>query len=143
MAEDLCQDVFLKIWRALPRFLGPASLSSWIYTITRNTRLTALKGQKPTLSLSDPKTLEGLEGRPELHANAESAGTGLDVHALLAELPDKYRQVITLFYLEQKSYEEVAAMLGLPMGTAKTYLHCARKELLRLSTRRAHPTPPA
>jgi len=46
--------------------------------------------------------------------------------------------VITLFYLEQKSYEEVGAMLGLPMGTVKTFLYRARKELLKMSRRNEH-----
>jgi len=50
-------------------------------------------------------------------------------------LPEKYRQVITLFYLEQKSYEEVAALLGIPLGTVKTFLYRAKKELLKISRR--------
>ena len=52
---------------------------------------------------------------------------------MLARLPEKYRSVITLFYLEQKSYEEVSAMLGIPMGTVKTFLFRAKKELLKFN----------
>lgn len=48
---------------------------------------------------------------------------------MIARLPEKYRQVLLLFYFEEKSYEEVASMLNLPMGTVKTHLHRARKEL--------------
>jgi hypothetical protein len=61
----------------------------------------------------------------------------MDVAILLAQLPEKYRQVIHLFYLEQKAYEEVARMLGLPMGTVKTLLFRAKKELVRISARPA------
>ena len=64
------------------------------------------------------------------------AGRQMDIQALLGELPEHYRRVLTLFYLEQKSYEEVAAMLAIPMGTVKTYLHRAKKELTRLNARR-------
>ena len=60
----------------------------------------------------------------------------MDVQMLLAELPEKYRQVITLFYLEQKSYEETAAMLSIPLGTVKILLFRARKQLLKIASRR-------
>jgi len=53
----------------------------------------------------------------------------LDVRAAIARLPGRYRQALLLFYFEGKSYEEVSAMLDLPLGTVKTYLHRARKEL--------------
>jgi RNA polymerase sigma factor (sigma-70 family) len=56
----------------------------------------------------------------------------MDVESMLAKLPENYRQVITLFYLEQKKYEEAAAMMGIPLGTVKTLLFRARKELLRI-----------
>ena len=59
----------------------------------------------------------------------------MDVEILLAQLPEKYRQVIHLFYLEQKAYEEVADMLGLPLGTVKTLLFRAKKEMVRINAR--------
>jgi RNA polymerase sigma-70 factor (ECF subfamily) len=62
----------------------------------------------------------------------------LDIEAMLNRLPEKYRQVITLFYLEQRSYEEVGALLGIPLGTVKTFLYRAKKELLKMSRRNEH-----
>jgi RNA polymerase sigma-70 factor (ECF subfamily) len=134
-AEDMTQDVFLKIWKALPSYHGAASLSTWIYTIARNTCFTELKRRRPTLSLDEPDLGEILEKEPGLHVTSPAEGTEMDVDTMLAELPEKYRRVITLFYLEQKSYEEVGAMLGIPMGTVKTFLHRAKKELLRIGAR--------
>jgi len=134
-AEDMTQDVFLKIWRALPRFHAEASLSTWIYTIARNTGFTELKRRRPVVSLDEPERGEALEREPALHVTGETKGAEMDVETMLAELPEKYRRVITLFYLEQKSYDEVAAMLGLPMGTVKTFLHRAKKELLKIGAR--------
>jgi hypothetical protein len=65
----------------------------------------------------------------------------VDVEILLAKLPGKYRQVITLFYLEQRAYEEVALMLGIPLGTVKTLLFRAKKELLRINSRQLRTVP--
>ncbi len=134
-AQDLLQDVFLKIWRALPQFQGDASFSSWVYTIARNAALTEIRRTRPSFSLDDPDWTEGSQAVVELHADPEPTGEGVDATALLAELPEKYRLVVTLFYLQEKSYEEVAAMLAIPMGTVKTLLHRAKKELLRIGAR--------
>jgi len=139
-AEDTAQDVFLKIWKALPGYNGSASLSTWIYAITRNTCLTELKKRsaRPTVSLQAPE-FEGDSGQiPSLQSADPDSGIGMDVETILAELPEKYRQVITLFYFEQKAYEETAEMLGIPLGTVKTLLFRAKKELLRIASRPSH-----
>jgi len=120
-AEDAAQDVFVKIWKALAGYHGGASLSTWIYTITRNTCLTEIKKRsiRQTVSLHEPEMEAAADSIPSLQVSAAEAGTEMDVEALLAKLAEKYRRVITLFYLEQKSYEELAAMLNVPLGTAK------------------------
>jgi hypothetical protein len=88
---------------------------------------------------------------PEMESAAESIGAmgpenpepgaEMDVEILLAKLPEKYRQVITLFYLQQKAYEEVAQMLGIPVGTVKTILFRGKKELLRINNRQGQHNP--
>lgn len=127
MAEDVAQEVFARIWKALPGFRGDSSLSTWIYTITRNTCLTALKAgsAKKESSLEEPSVARAAEksgSEPARHAE-------IDVMRHLQDLPEKYQQVLRLYYMEEKSYEEVARMLDWPMGTVKTNLHRARKEL--------------
>ncbi|HEX4122436.1 MAG TPA: RNA polymerase sigma factor [Verrucomicrobiae bacterium] len=140
-AEDVTQDALVKIWKGLPGYHGGASLSTWIYVITRNTCLTELKrrDRHPTVSLQEPE----MEGAwiPELQTSDSERGSAMDVETLLAKLPENYRQVITLFYLEQKAYEETAAMLGIPLGTVKTLLFRARKELLRIHAQPILPRP--
>jgi RNA polymerase sigma-70 factor (ECF subfamily) len=137
-AEDMAQDVFVRVWRALPSYHGEASLSTWIYTITRNRCLTELKrrANRPTISLHDPNVEKTLDTLPAMQVAASEAGTAMDAEVLLAELPEKYRRVLTLYYLEQRKYEEVAEMLGLPMGTVKTFLFRAKRELLKLATQK-------
>ena len=125
-AEDIAQDVFMRIWKALAGFRGQSSLSTWIYAITRNTCLTAIK------SAAARKEVPLEEAGVERAATTEEAAisrTGVDLEALVAQLPEKHRQVLRLYYMEEKSYDEVARLLDLPMGSVKTYLHRARKQL--------------
>ena len=129
-AEDAAQDVFVQVWKALPGYRGEASLSTWIYVITRNLCLTRRKqmAARRAISIEEPGIATAMESR---HAASPPSASGPNVSALLACLPPQYREIMTLFYLEEKSYEEVAAMLVVPVGTVKTYLHRARKQLAR------------
>jgi RNA polymerase sigma-70 factor (ECF subfamily) len=124
LAEDASQEIFLRIWRALPGYRGMASVSTWIFSIARNACLTALKraSVRRTVSLEEPGMLAAAEKR-------EPERPTPDLAFLVSQLPEKQRQVVTLFYMEEKSYEEVARLLDLPMGTVKTHLFRARKEL--------------
>jgi len=126
-AEETTQDVLLRVWKGLPGFRADSSLSTWIYSITRNACLTA-RGRSGihTVSLDDPAPLREAERRV---AAAWPTAPSPDAAALLERLPVKYRQVVALFYMQEKSYDEVASMLGLPVGTVKTYLFRARKSL--------------
>ena len=127
-AEDVTQDVFIKVWRALPGFDGRASLSTWIYAIARNASLSALRARRPQSSLSDPEVMdavEALDPAPSADAVVDRAG----LLRLVDQLPTKQRQVIMLFYMEEQSHEGVANMLAMPVGTVKTLLHRARARM--------------
>jgi len=127
-AEDVTQEVFIKVWRALPGFDGRASMSTWMYTIARNASLSALRARRPQSSLSDPEVMEAVEAInpvPPADIIADRAA----ILRLVDQLPTKQRQVVMLFYMEGQSHEEVAAMLAMPVGTVKTLLHRARARL--------------
>ncbi len=128
-AEETAQEVFLRIWRALGAFRGEASLSTWVYAITRNACLTAVERMKTatTESLDDPDILKRAQAWELERATREPR---TDVRAWLAELPESQRQALTLFYLEERSYKEVAAALGVPMGTVKTWICRGRRTLV-------------
>jgi RNA polymerase sigma-70 factor (ECF subfamily) len=126
-AEDAAQEVFIKVWKALPKFHGQSSLGTWIYAISRNTCLTRLKRQRVRETL--PLEEAGAAAMPSRHG--DSVGES-EIHALVDRLPEKYRRVLVMFYFEERSYEQVAEALALPMGTVKTYLHRAKKELASL-----------
>lgn len=130
LAEDVAQDVFVRVWRALPAYRGEAAVSTWLYTITRNTCLTALKVHRKGSSVSLDEPVIRLEA--ERVASSSQSDLASDLLSLLSILPDKHRQVMRLFYMEDKSHEEVARMLDIPIGTVKTYLYRARKAIASL-----------
>src|ERR1035437_3392430 len=127
-AEEVTQDIFLKMWQVLPDYDGRASLSTWLYTIARNTSLSALRAE------SYRKTL-AIEDFDPPAANWEDGPQQLEIKVLLQRLPEVQEQVITLFYLQDRSVEDVAHMLDLPEGTVKIHLHRARRALADLLRR--------
>lgn len=124
-AEDLAQEAFVRLWRALPLYDGRASLSTWLYVIARNACLSELRKRviRQTAALDDvaePAAPAAGAAVPELR---------LDCETLVDALPETQRQVVRLFYLEERSYEQVAEMLGMPLNTVRSHLHRARKRL--------------
>jgi RNA polymerase sigma-70 factor (ECF subfamily) len=125
-AEEVAQDVFLKLWQVLPAYDGRAAPSTWLYTIARNTCLSALRSEahrrtSPLDSIREPAAV-GMAG-------SNDALNRIELERCLERLPQIQRDVITLFYLQEKSVEEVARMLDLPEGTVKSHLHRARLAL--------------
>jgi len=126
-AQDASQDVLVRVWKGLPGFRSDSSLGTWIYAITRNACYSVLR-RRPlaAASLDEPAPRWEMDRRA---AEEWSLAQTPDASALLERLPAKYRQVVALFYMQEKSYDEVAGMLDLPVGTVKTYLFRARKIL--------------
>jgi RNA polymerase sigma-70 factor (ECF subfamily) len=120
-AEEVTQDVFLKLWRALPSYDGRAAVSTWLYAIARNTCLSAVRaeGYRRTRSLDETSEPSAPSVTP----------LKLGIEQCVGRLPDLQRQVITLFYLQERRLADVAAMLDLPEGTVKSHLHRARRAL--------------
>ena len=134
MAEDTTQDVFMRIWRALPGFAGQSQLSTWIYAIGKNGALSELRKRRPTVSLDQNDDDDSYNPAVAALAAPEADDSAtVSVGQLLDQLPERYRQAVVLFYMEDKSYEQTAASLGLPLGTVKALLHRARKRLIELT----------
>ena len=120
-AEEVTQDIFLKLWQALPFYDGRAALSTWLYTIARNTCYSMFRKE----SIRTAVTIEG-SAEP---SRDEILSQHAEIKELLERLPTVQREVITLFYLEDQSIQDVAQMLDLPQGTVKSHLHRARRAL--------------
>ena len=128
-AEEVTQDIFLKLWQILPAYDGRAAPSTWLYTIARNTCLSALRSEArrttlPIDSIAEPLAAEVAGGSDVLDR--------IELERCLERLPEAQRDVVTLFYLEDKSVAEVARMLDLPEGTVKSYLHRTRLALAEM-----------
>src|SRR4051794_29761 len=134
-AEDLAQDVFLRVHRGLPYFRGEARLSTWIYRIVANVcvqdRVQDHHRGAPALSLDDERTRTRATraasdrqfGDLELRDRLEKA---------IARLPANYRLLVAAHYLNGVQYEGLAEALQLPLGTVKTQLYRAKQQLRRM-----------
>jgi RNA polymerase sigma-70 factor (ECF subfamily) len=124
--EDLAQDVFLKVHRGLPYFRGEARLSTWIYRIVANVCVQARSGRRPMASsadVSEPVSADGAFADLELRDRIEKA---------MAKLPENYRFLIAAHYLKGIQYEALAEALNIPLGTVKTHLFRAKRQLREL-----------
>ena len=132
-AEDATQESLVRVWKALDRYDERASLSSWIYAITRNRCLTALEKRRPMDSLDEL----GEEAEFGLPASGEPPdGRAEQLLGLVELLPERLRRALVLYYYEERSVSEVALMLGCPEGTVKTALFRARAALAEMLKRR-------
>ena len=139
LAEDLTQEVFLRVFRGLPRFQHDCSLGAWVHRITVNVCISeirkrrALKRDRPTLSLNAPRFGDEDDGGIDPVAEQRSAEEAVERDELYArcrgaidDLPELWRVILTLRDLEGRSYEEIAEILELPIGTVRSRLHRAR-----------------
>ena len=139
LAEDLAQETFLKAWKALGRFDTERKFSSWIFKIAHNTALDELRrGGLETVSLDAPVIAGG--DPPELPADLAAENpllrtlareSGRVLERAVARLRPAYRGILLLRFVQEMSYDEIAEVLGVPLGTVKIHIFRARAELLK------------
>jgi RNA polymerase sigma-70 factor (ECF subfamily) len=139
-AEDLAQDTFLKMFRALDTYDSRYRFSSWLFRIAHNTAVDYLRQRR--LLIASPTVDEDGEEHDPVDRLADTDGPSPERQVLRQELvaaldeaidrlrPD-YRAAVVLRYQEGLDYQEIAQVMDLPLGTVKTYLHRARRELAR------------
>jgi RNA polymerase sigma-70 factor (ECF subfamily) len=134
-AEDLTQEVFVKVSQALPTFKGESSLSTWIYRIATNTALDKLRKNpfRPILIDSFAEEWDNVTVADADHPSTERkilrGETNACIRGVIDRLPDNYRTVILLSDIECLKDSEVAKVLGISLQTAKIRIHRARKRL--------------
>ncbi len=143
LAEDLAQETFVKALNAIESYRPEYKFSSWIFKIANNAAIDHLRRRElDTLSLEGSphaETPEAIEAtalqigdRQESPLDeVEARELGGEIEAAIAKLRPEYRSCILLRHVEGRAYEEIAEILGLPLGTVKTYIHRARNELRR------------
>jgi RNA polymerase sigma-70 factor (ECF subfamily) len=132
--EDACQDVFLAVYRSLPRFRGDAQLSTWIYKIAARGTARLLQRHRLQRLLSTLMLREPLP--PPTSDQSERTERLQILDTLLERVDPKKRLVLILFELEGLPIEEVARVVGCPENTAWSRLHHARSQLLKAAKRR-------
>ncbi len=137
-AEDIAQETFLHVFRALNRFQTGERFSPWVYRIATNLCLDKLRRNKGmSISLDAPMGPES-----DVYLQVADPGDGPDAALELSELrddvqravdalPERYRTIVILRHLHDRSYEEIAEIVDLPLGTVKTRLFRAREILRR------------
>lgn len=126
--EEICQDVFIKVYEKINTFKFDSKLSTWIATIAYRTAVNFKKKKKmDEVDLDQVSFKIGLEVFP-----TEEKDMKQFIHKLVDQLPTNYKTVLTLFYLDGFSYPEIVEVTGMPEGTVKNYIHRARKKLKKV-----------
>ena len=129
-AEDVAQETFVRAWQALPGFRAQAALSTWLYRITTNLCYNRLPLLQTELSALDPDTEIELPDERQVVEDVLLDAELMDrVNTAVNQLPESYRLLITLRHMQGLSYADIADVTGLPLGSVKTGIFRARREL--------------
>ncbi|MFA6108496.1 MAG: RNA polymerase sigma factor [Candidatus Latescibacterota bacterium] len=131
-AREAAQETFLNLLEALPGFRAQCAISTWIYRITVNTCRGRGRRRQIRRTREAPLDQEPVDDRPSSQDRLEHEERRAAVRREIDRLPEDYRTVVVLHYLQRLKYEEIAAVLEIPLGTVKIRLFRA-KRLLRSS----------
>ena len=126
IANDLTQEACIKAYFQLKRYKQEYRFSTWLYKIATNLCFDFLKKRRH-ISLEDiPEQVSNLPSPQEQAVQNESAS---ELHTAIKELPLKYQTVISLYYWQERSYEEIAEIMQVPLGTVRTWLKRSKEQL--------------
>jgi len=144
LAEDLTQDTFIKVLSHIDKYRSEFKFSSWLFKISNNVAIDHLRRRQldtvsmdgsphaTSLDLTEATSFELPTQDETPLQELEARELGSEIERAIGRLRPEYRSCILLRHVEDKSYEEIAATLDLPLGTVKTYIHRARHELRKL-----------
>jgi RNA polymerase sigma-70 factor (ECF subfamily) len=128
-ADDLTQDIFLKIWTALPSFRGEAQLFTWVYRIAVNEAMDRLRREKVRAALRFASLDAEMEKRIDNDPWFDGTPAQRALSKAVAALPEKQRQVFILRYYDEMPYEEMSQVLETSVGSLKASYHLAREKV--------------
>lgn len=136
-ARDLAQETFVSAYRKLSSFAGRSAFSTWLYRIACNHVAAAGRRRRPAaapLGGDAGAVAEPAARFADVSARLEQEELARQVATALDRLDDRYREVVVLADMQETSYEEISAVLDIPLGTVRSRLHRGRLELRRLLT---------
>ncbi len=143
-ARDATQDAFLAVLRKLQGFRGEAAFTTWLHRVTLNACYDLLrKRSRAPLALERRPEDGPPPAEPAAPDHAERVELAIDVREALQHLPEEFRAVLLLCDAQDLTYEQAAAVLGVPVGTVKSRLHRGRVALGRILSARERPSPAA
>ncbi len=134
-AEDLTQEVFIRVWKGLAKFRGDSALNTWMYRIAWNVCASHLDKKGRAMEMTpyeegdkdDDNPVYARIGKEDQFISGFEQRQYLEV--LFESLPSSHKQVLTLYYLQGQNYQEIADITGLKMGTVKATIHRAKANL--------------
>ena len=128
-ADDLVQEVFIKVWKGLDKFREDAQLFTWIYRIATNECLTFLAKKKRRFFLPIGDVKKELSGKIDHNTNLTGDDIQQKLHKALLKLPDKQRLVFNMKYFDNMKYDDIAAITNTSVGALKASYHHAVKKI--------------
>lgn len=130
--EDLLQESFIKAYMSLHRFNPQYSFAQWLYTIARNTAVDYFRRRNEDLSIDDYTITPPEECSPNPEQRVINTQKGAEIERCMNSLSSRHRQLFEMRFIDGYSYEEIAKTLDIPLGSVKTNIHRARKQMTKL-----------
>ncbi len=127
MAEDIIGDVFLDVWRHAPTFEARSAVATWLLGIARYKALSALRSRRAHAPLEEAAEIADAADSPETAVHTKDRGE--IIRTCLEALSPEHREIIDLAYYHERSVDEVAEIVGVPLSTVRTRMFYARKHL--------------
>ena len=134
-ADEVAQEAFLSAWKGLPNFRGESRFSTWLYQLTTHAAIDLMRREKRQAAAEDIDGITAADDGPSTQQQVERAETRREVRSALMQLPEEYRQVLLLRFMQELSYEEIGQALKLPEGTVKSRLNRAKAQLKDILSR--------
>ena len=131
--EDVMQEVFIKVYRFLNDYDDSFAFSTWIYQITRNTVIDEIRKRKvrpQAMQLDTEEMMTVLKSSMDVEKEVHAKESMANLHKAIEKLPFKYREILTLRFLEEKDYNEIMDIMQIPKGTVASLINRGRKILL-------------
>ena len=134
-ADEVAQEAFLSAWKGLPNFRGESRFSTWLYQLTTHAAIDLMRREKRQAAAEDIDEITAADDGPSPQQQVERAETQREIRSALMQLPEEYRQVLLLRFMQELSYEEIGRALKLPVGTVKSRLNRAKAQLKDILSR--------
>ena len=133
--QDLLQEMLLQLWRAYPHFRGQAKISTWMYRIALNTAISGFRKQKRQIKTQDIQANDAFLNKFTDKISIEEDEKLIQMYAAIAQLKDLEKAIVML-YLDDYSYEKMAAMLGISVNQIGVKLHRIKLKLKKIITQK-------